>query len=152
MNDCEIGYTEVGNYCSPTSLCHSICDTCTVNNDTTKCSNCLSSLMSYQLPLPTSLAPGQCLFTLTNKAQYLFTIDKDTILGTSYLKNVTVNVTNILSTSGSSLTTMLLYSVNVIEMIGLSSNILTFELDGLPINKKIIVRARVYTECSSSLT
>ena len=108
--------------------------------------------MSYQSPLPTSSSPSQCLFTPTNKAQYLFTIDKSTILGTSYLKNVTVNGTTILSTSGSSLTTLLLYSVNVIEMIGFTSNILTFELDGLPINKKIIVRARVYTECSSSLT
>jgi len=43
-----------------------------------------------------------------------------------------------------------LYSRNVIEFQGFtSSNIVSFNLDGLPLHKKVIVRARVSTTCTS---
>ncbi len=43
-----------------------------------------------------------------------------------------------------------LYSTNVIEFMSLSVNTITFTFGGLPaIHKKLIVRARVLTECTA---
>ncbi len=69
--------------------------------------------MTYQTPLPTSGSPGTCSFTSTNKAQYLFTINRNTILGSSYVKNITVNGSTV-TTSSSSLESLNLYIANVI--------------------------------------
>lgn len=76
------------------------------------------------------------------------TVNKDTILGTSLLKNVIYNsVTQ--SVSGTALNTFL-YTANVIEFMSwTSTNSLQFDFTGLPVHKKVIVRAKVYTECSS---
>lgn len=87
--------------------------------------------------------------TLTNMAALLMMIDKNTVLGTSYLKNITVNTSTTVKLSGLSLNSFL-YSINVIDMGTLSSNTIIFRLNSLPIHKKLIFRARAYTECSSS--
>ena len=84
----------------------------------------------------------------TNKAQHLLTINKDTAIGTSLLKNVTYNTATVVTTSATLLSSFL-YTQKVIEFMTLTSNSVTFELGGLPIHKKVIVRARVFTECTT---
>ena len=83
----------------------------------------------------------------TNNAQFLLTIDKQTILGVSNTKSILFNGNNV-STSGTVLSS-LLYSQNVIEFMTLSSNTVEFYISNLPLHKQIIVRARVFTECGS---
>lgn len=84
--------------------------------------------------------------TPTNKAQYLYTINKNTAIGTN-LKSVTYN-TATQSTSGTLLSSFL-YTLNVIEFTKLTRNALTFSIAGLIAHQKIIVRARVFTECTT---
>jgi len=86
--DCPNGYTESGNNCVPTQLCHSTCATCGTKNDATQCSTCSSTLTSslvYDVLTP----PGSCSLPATNNAQLLLTVSKNTVLGTSLLKKVT---------------------------------------------------------------
>jgi len=45
-----------------------------------------------------------------------------------------------------------LYTQNVIEVSLLSSNTISFVFDSLPIHQKLLVRARVFTECTSENT
>ena len=85
----------------------------------------------------------------TFKAQHLFTINSITALGTSLLKNVSYNSNTVQNISGTLLNTVL-YTQNVIEFKSLTNNSVAFQLDGLPTHKKIIVRARVFTECLST--
>ena len=67
----------------------------------------------------------------------------------SELKSVVYNGTTV-STSGTLLSSFL-YREHVIEFTAFSnSNTITFNLGDLPIHQKIIVRARVFTECSGS--
>ena len=69
--------------------------------------------MTYKVPNPSVSTPGPCSFDLTNKAQLLFTIDQSTILGSSYVKNITYNQTTTFSTSGVALSSVI-YSGNII--------------------------------------
>jgi len=142
--DCPDGYTESGNICVSTELCHSTCGTCSIKNDATKCSTCSSTLSSL---LYNSLTPpGSCSLPLTNNAQFLMTVDKNTILGTSALKNVTYN-SGTQSTSGTTLSAVpSLFVLNVIDFSTLSSNTVTFEFTLTEIHQKLIVRARVLSE------
>jgi hypothetical protein len=95
-------------------------------------------------------APATCSPTATSAAQHTFTINKDTVLGTSILKSVKVNDA-IMSTSGTVLSSML-YTQNVIEFMSLASNVVEFNLDGFSmVHKRLIVRARAYTECSATM-
>jgi hypothetical protein len=123
--DCPDGYTESGNLCDSTQLCHSTCDTCSIKHDSTKCSTCSSTLSSL---LYNSLTPpGSCSLPSINNAQFLMTVDKNTILGTSALKNITFNSAT-QSTSGTVLSAVPSFFVfNVIDFSTLSSNTVTFE-------------------------
>ena len=82
--------------------------------------------------------------TATNKAQLLININKDTAIGTSVLKSVTYNTSTEVTTSGEVLSNFL-YTQKVIEFMPMTSNSITFEFGDLPIHKKIVVRARVFT-------
>lgn len=42
------------------------------------------------------------------------------------------------------------YTGEVIDFMGLTSNEITFHFDGLPTHKKLLVRARVQTECDAT--
>lgn len=84
-----------------------------------------------------------CSLTLTNNAQLLMTVNKNTLLRTTSLKSITYNSV-LHSTTGTALST-LLYSQNVIDFNTLTSNTVVFGFDFLPIHKKLIVRAKVFT-------
>jgi hypothetical protein len=78
------------------------------------------------------------------------TVDKNTILGTSALKNITFNSAT-QSTSDTALSALpSLFILNVIDFLTLSSNTVTFEFTLAQIHQKLIVRARVLTECDST--
>jgi len=76
------------------------------------------------------------------------TVNKNTLLRTTALKSITYN-SLLHSTTGTALSS-LLYSQNVIDFNSLTSNTVIFGFDFLPIHKKLIVRAKVFTECSLS--
>ena len=67
----------------------------------------------------------------TNNAQFLLTVNKNTILGSSKLESVIYNSAPITqSTPGTALDTFL-YSQNVIEFTTLTSNSIIFNFAGL---------------------
>ena len=103
VTDCPDGYTESGNLCVSTELCHSTCGTCSVKNNQTKCSTCSSTLTS--LVYNTLTPPGSCSLPATNNAQSLMTVNRNTVLGTSSLKNITYN-SGTQSTSGTVLSAL----------------------------------------------
>jgi len=70
--------------------------------------------------------------TSTNNAQYLITVDKNTIIGTSLLTSVDYNSLTE-STFGVTLASIL-YSENVIEFKGLMTNVINLDFSGLPIH------------------
>lgn len=70
--------------------------------------------------------------TSTNNAQYLITVDKNTIIGTSLLTSVDYNSLTE-STSGVTLVSIL-YSENVIEFKSLMTNVINLDFSGLPIH------------------
>ena len=88
----------------------------------------------------------------TNNAQFLMTVDKTIDLGTSHLKSVTYNGGTERNSGTLGSLDPLLYSQNVIEFASSSSSsvIFNFEFSSVT-HKKLIARARVYTECQSSL-
>lgn len=75
---------------------------------------------------------SSCSMTSTNNAQYLITVDKNTIIGTSLLTSVDYNSLTE-STSGVTLASIL-YSENVIEFKGLMTNVINLDFSGLPIH------------------
>ncbi len=82
--------------------------------------------------------------TPTNIAQLLMFIDETTLIGTTKLKSVRFNTSTTISTSGLPLSSFL-YTLSLIEFTTLSSNLITFTFNTLPIHKQIIVRIRAYT-------
>ena len=147
--DCPAGYTESGNDCVPTQMCHSTCDTCALENNAAQCSTCATTLSATTSLTFTSPAtpPGPCTLPATNNAQLLLTVNKDTVLGTSALKSVTYNSVA-QSGSGSALSALTgLYVLNVIDFSTLSSNSVVFSFDVIGPHQKLLVRARVLTEC-----
>lgn len=133
-----------------TGYCHSTCGTCSVANDASQCLSCSSALSSLAgLSLPFGQTVGSCTVPMTSNAQMILTVNKNTVLGTSELKSITYNGATV-STSGQSLSALTsLYTNNVIEFMSLSINKVTLTFGDLPsIHKKLIVRARVITECS----
>ena len=151
VSDCPNGFTEVGDLCVETKFCHSTCGSCTVMNDATKCTSCSSTLGSlvYE-PFAVGVTETSCAMTTTNNAQLLMTVNKDTPLGgTSLLKSVTYNSAPVTSLTPLS---AFLYTQNVIEVSSLTSNTIVFDFDTLPIHQKLLVRARVFTECTTSST
>ena len=151
VSDCPFGYTESGDLCAATQFCHSTCGACTVKNDPTKCTSCSSSLTSLTYnAFVTGQTEGSCLLPTANNAQFLLTVDKNTVLVTSLLKSVTSNSVAE-ATSGSSLSSFL-YTQNVIEVSSLSSSTITFDFDTLPIHQKLLVRVRALTECTTQNT
>ena len=120
-------------------------------NDATKCTSCSSTLGSlvYE-PFAVGVTESSCTMTTTNNAQLLMTVNKDTALGVgSLLKSVTYN-----SATETVLTPLsaFLYTQNVIEVSSLTSNTIVFDFDTLPIHQKLLVRARVFTECTTQNT
>jgi len=87
---------------------------------------------------------GSCSLPATNNAQLLFTINKDTFIGSSLLKSVTYNTPPNQMTSTVQLSSFL-YTQNIIEFSQLTSNTLVFNFDGLPIHKKLFIRIRAMT-------
>ncbi len=81
--------------CVPLQLCSSTCDTCSVKVDPTKCTACSSTFTSSLIyePFGEGVTESSCTFASTNNAQYLLTVDKNSVIGSSYLQNVTVNST-----------------------------------------------------------
>jgi hypothetical protein len=77
------------------------------------------------------------------------TITASTALGTSILKSVTYNGATTVSTANTVLNTFL-YKQNVIEFMPMTTNEVVFNFDTLTQHERLIVRARVYTECSSA--
>ena len=75
---------------------------------------------------------SSCSMTSTNNAQYLITVDKNTIIGTSLLTSVDYNSLTE-STSGVTLVSIL-YSENVIEFKSLMTNVINLDFSGLPIH------------------
>ena len=146
MNDCPNGYTESGTDCVKTAYCHSTCGDCLLKNNANECSTCSSNLA---LNYDTLVSPGPCVITSTNNAQYLLTVNKDTLIGSNQLISVTYNSATVQATPNTPLSSFL-YTQNVIEFLALTSNTVIFEFDNLPAqHQKIIVRARVFTECTN---
>ena len=75
------------------------------------------------------------------------TIDQNTVLSLSLLK--TVNYNGISEDTFSLALNSFLYTHNVINFGSLSNNTVIFYLNDLPVHKKLLVRARVYSDCQS---
>lgn len=141
---CETDYVlnSVTKKCIPTKFCHSTCSSCTVKMDSAKCSACSSTLTA--LAYNSLSGEGVCSLPATNKAQILTTINKNSVLQSSYLNKVTYNGVA-QSASGTVLGSLLYNGQNVVEFMSLTSNTVIFEMFNLPIHQKLQVRARVYT-------
>ena len=92
------------------------------------------------------ITTGSCVLTATNKMQYLYTINKNTAIGTN-LRSVTYNTATM--STATTLLSSFLYTVDVIEFNLLTRNTLAFGIGGLGVHQKMVVRARVYTECTT---
>jgi hypothetical protein len=137
-------------------ICHSSCGACTVKNNPNQCSSCASALTSLAYnPFATGITSSACTLTTNNNAQFFITINKDTTLGTGSatvpgLTSVTYNGITA-SASGTALST-LMYTQKVIDFSTFSTaNSIVFNFNSLPAaHQKVIVRARVFTECSTA--
>jgi hypothetical protein len=91
-------------------------------------------------------ATGSCTPTANSNAQWLFTVNKDTLIGYGATNLLSVNY-NGLSESGTVLLSSFLYAQKVIEFAAFpNSNSVVFNFAGLPAqHEKVIVRARVRT-------
>lgn len=95
------------------------------------------------------MGTGPCVIPSANNAQLLITIDKNTALGSTLLKNVTYGST--VETTPNLQLSSFLYGENVIDFMNYPTNtILTFMFDGILVHKKLIVRAKVLTTCTGS--
>jgi hypothetical protein len=108
----------------------------------------LTALNSKYSAFAVGATSGSCSVPTTNNAQWLLNVNKDSALGTAELKSVTYNGAT--QSTSSTLLSGLLYSQNVIEFMTLTSNTVSFDFADLPaVHQKLIVRARVYTECTT---
>ena len=89
------------------------------------CSSTFSSSLVYE-PFGVGVTESSCTFAPTNNAQYLLTINKNSVIGSNNLKSVKINSVS-QSTLGTSLS-QIAYSQNVIEFMALTSNIVSFTL------------------------
>ena len=141
---CPIGY--IGNpttfACDPVLLCHSNCTTCNAKNDPAQCSSCTSTLTELNTATESS---GSCVLPISNNAQWLMTVNKQTGLN-SFLKNVTYDSPAATITSPTTDLTNL-YHGNVIDFMGLTANTIVYQFDNLPVHRKLLVRARVLSDC-----
>jgi hypothetical protein len=85
--------------------------------------------------------------TPNNNAQYHTTINKNTAIGTG-LTSVSYSSTLTQSTTGTLLSSFL-YNGNVVDFGSFTSNVITFNIGGLPIHQKLIVRAKMFTKCTT---
>lgn len=115
-----------------------------MKNDIKKCKTCRSDLIKNYNPFPNGQTEGSCEVTNTNAAQYIISVGKNTVSGTSELKSVTFD-TNTVFASGS-LSNIGLYSLSVIDFVSLLSNSVVFKFDlSALIHQKVIVKTLVYT-------
>jgi hypothetical protein len=130
-----------------TQFCHSTCAACNVPNDIGQCATCSSTLTSLSYnAFATGVTTGPCALTASSNGQYLYTINKNTAIGTN-VRSITYN-TATMSTAGTLLSSFL-YAVNVIEFTTFTRNTIAFGIAGLGAHQKMIVRARVFTECTT---
>lgn len=94
VNDCPDGYTESGSKCVKFEFCHSACSSCLFLDNPQQCTTCSSGLSSltYQ-SFVTGQSSGMCIIPTANNAQYLFTLNKDTVIKRSFLNAVILNNT-----------------------------------------------------------
>ncbi len=119
-----------------------------MRDDPNQCLTCSSGLGSFAYAaFPVGQSVGPCSMTPTNNAQYLMTINKNTAIGTSLL-SVSYSSTLTQSTVGT-LLSLFLYNGDVVDFQSLTSNVITFSVGGLPIHQKLIVRAKMFTKCST---
>jgi len=96
----------------------------------------------------TGQSTGPCSLISNNNAQLFYTINKNSIIDSNIL-NIGYNSTS-QNTPGTLLSSFL-YNGNgdAIDFAQLSQNIVNFDIGGLPIHKKLIVRARLFTRCTT---
>ncbi len=85
--------------------------------------------------------------TAINNAQFHTTINKNTLIGANLL-SVSYSSTLTQSTVGTLLSSFL-YNGNVVDFPSFTSNAITFSIGALPIHQKLIVRAKMFTKCST---
>jgi hypothetical protein len=85
--------------------------------------------------------------TPNNNAQYHTTINKNTAIGAS-LTSVSYSSTLTQSATGTLLSSFL-YSGDVVDFGSFTSNEITFNIGSLPIHQKLIVRAKMFTKCTT---
>jgi hypothetical protein len=146
--DCPNGYTEneVEKSCAQFEFCHSTCGTCSVNSDASKCLTCTSALTGTYASFPTEQTYGPCAVAANNNAEYLLTVNENTVIGSGTAKLTSVTYNNIPITAAIALSTFL-YTQKVIEFSPFTTmNTVVFNFAGLPaIHEKVIVRVRAFT-------
>jgi hypothetical protein len=119
-----------------------------VRDDPTQCLTCGSTLSSLSyVAFADGQTVGSCSMVTNNNAQYLTTINKNTAIGAS-LSSVSYSSTLSQSTAGTILSSFL-YNGDVIDFTSFTSNTITFNIGGLPIHQKLIVRAKMFTKCTT---
>ncbi len=83
------------------------------------------------------------------KTSFLFSIDKDSVIGQNYLQSVVMNGVN-RTTVGTALSSLLFNTGVVVNFDGLTSNDVTFNLYNLGINHhKVFVRLNAESNCGA---
>jgi len=118
----------------------------------TSCSSCSSSSGFTYL----SNSNGQCVPDITDAThpnlQLLQIVDKNTVLGTSFLKNLTVGP-NTYSISGSQIGSLAFFYQNIIEFDSLNPSKVTMQFSGIGNDHfGIYVRLSAYSYCSVNNT
>jgi hypothetical protein len=119
--------------------------------DASLCQTCSSTLVGTYAAFPTDQTSGPCAPTTDNNARYLMTVDHTTILGAGTVALDSVTYDGITENTATTALSAFLYTQKVIEFSAFTANnVVSFSFSGLPSkHEKVIVRARVYTECST---
>lgn len=135
-------------------MCHSACGTCSAKDNSASCLTCPTTAGLTYNAFGTGVNSAACTLTTNNNAQFLVSVNRNTALssgtpGNPGLTSVTFN--GITANTPGTLLSGLMYTQKIIDFSTFNTNnIITFNFDGLPtIHQKVIVRARVFTECST---
>jgi hypothetical protein len=158
LADCPVGFTENSNDCVVMEMCHSTCATCNAKDNSAACLTCPTTTGLAYDAFATGVTSAACTLTTNNNAQFLITVNRNTALGPGTagnpgnpgLTSVTYDE-NTANTQGTLLSS-LMYTQKVIDFSTFTTNnAVTFNFDALPTyHQKVIVRARVFTECSTA--
>ncbi len=144
-NTCPVGYTgsSSGNMCKATQYCHSSCSACTIKADRSKCTGCASGFtpaLTYETLNPVGLCVPNVSDSTYPNVKFLTSIDKDSVIGQGYLQSVIYNGIN-KTTFGTSLSSILFKTGNLLNFDSLVSTDVTFNLINLGINHhKLFIR------------